>query len=443
MKKLIISLLIMIVLLSSCTPTGTEPEPKPSEETPAEPEPTPPEETPAEPEPNPTDEASGDKHFVVHSAPDKSPSTLEEVQALRIDKPLSDETIQAIKNFMQASTPLLLSGEKNDNYSPLSLYLALAMASTGAEAESQAEIIQALQLENPDDLADQMGLIMERLNVETSEGRIRLANSIWNQYNFPFEKDYIQTLNDKFQASLFEVDFKSPEAGEQMSQWVSEKTEGLIQPEFDDTSDFISVLFNALYFKESWLAPFQAELTKPDTFRGIEGESEKDFLHSSDKGMYISHEGVEGMILPFEYSRMILLKKSGSNPMDILKDYSLDDLTASASLAMINLKLPKFEYSNEYNLKEMLEGLGMSKVFDPDEADFSGISPEPLFISDILQDSFISLDEDGVEAAAVTTIGFGTTSIIDKQVELAFDEPFLFVIESPEGLPLFVGTVTK
>lgn len=369
--------------------------------------------------------------------------TTEEVRQLINEQPLSQDSIAAIRQFAIKSSPLLLSGQENDNYSPISLYIALAMAATGSEGETAEQVYQALgRPVDKDGLAEELAKVIERMNIETDSGRIRSVNSIWNQESFPFKDDYIQRLTEQFQASLFEVDFTDAGTGPLMSQWASDMTEGLIKPVFDDTSDYISVLFNALYFKESWRTPFHDEQTTADTFRGVSGDSQKDFLHAYNEARYINRDGVEGVILPFEVSNMIFLKKSGANPIDILKDYDLEDLIDSAGFALVDLTLPKFSYDNEYDLIDMLKAIGVVDLFDENLADLSGVSEVDLYVSSAKQQSFIGLDENGVEAAAVTSIVLETASAPVEQVELRLDEPFLFIIQSPEGLPLFIGTLT-
>lgn len=437
MKKLLSLLLIGLLVLTSCQTQSPDPE-----ETDRPPE-TPPGET-NEPDDPPTSEPAGDESGKVYPANLSKAYSLEDAVQLMANEPLPADIVQAIRDFGFTTGKQLLDGTKNDNYSPLSLYIALAMVATGADGQSAEELYAALNrpLER-EALANEISDIMERLNIETTQGRIQLANSIWNQFDFPFKSDYIERLNDRFQASLFEVDFTDPATGQKMTDWVSEATEGLIEPTFDDTKEFISVLFNALYFKESWREPFQSEQTAPGPFKGSDGETEKDFLHSVSDRQYISHEGVEGVILPFEVSRMILLKKSGSNPMDILKDYSLDELLSKAQPALVDLKLPKFSFDNEYELPPLLSQLGIEQVMDPDLADLSGMTDQDLYVSSVIQQSFIGLDETGVEAAAVTSVVMKTTSIPSLETELVFDEPFLFIIESPDGLPLFIGTLAN
>lgn len=432
MKKILLLLLVFSLIVTACTtePIASE-EPDPVESD----EPTPP------PEEEPEEPSTGQANS--YPALLSQPLTMDEAFEYVNDQPLSDELIQAIREFSFNTSQSLLSGEDNDNYSPLSLYIALSMAASGAENDTAAELYQALGREvDPAALAEEIASIMERLNIETAEGRIRLANSVWNQFDFPFKTDYIDRLTDQFQAALFEVDFNDPSTGDRMSEWASEATEGLIKPSFDNTEDFISVLFNALYFKESWLTPFEASQTQTDLFRGLEGEVDKDFLHSLKRNTYIKHDGVEGVILPFEVNQMVILKKSGANPIDILADYDMSELLGSTQSALIDLRLPKFTYENDYKLNDLLKELGIEQAFDPDQADFSGMSDQDLFISAVKQNSYIALDETGVEAAAVTSIVAETTSIPTETVELSFDEPFLYIIQSPEGLPLFIGTLT-
>lgn len=362
------------------------------------------------------------------------------------DHPTSEELLQSINQFARESGVQLLSGEANDNYSPISLYMALAMVATGAKGETAEEIYQLLgRGVDPEALAQEMQQLNQLLNVKTEGGRIKLANSIWSQQDLPFEPTFIKRLNDKFAAALFEVDFSLPETAEEMSNWVSDMTEGLIKPEFTDLENMISVLINTLYFKEGWVYPFEEANTKPDIFHGINGDIEKDFLQQRKEFEYIDHDGIEGVILPFELSRMIILKKSGTNPKTLLEDYSLEELTKFKQRATVNLSLPKFKFDNSYDLIDTLKSLGIHQAFDLGLADFSAMTPTGSAISQVRQDSFIALDETGVEAAAMTMIGNERAMILEDPpiVDLSFDEPFLFIIESRDSVPLFIGTLTN
>ena len=372
------------------------------------------------------------------------PLAAETLRQYGIENPLDTRVWEAIRQFAYASADGLLSGEANDNYSPISLYTALAMAATGASSGTADELYGVLGLpKDPDALADIFAKINRLLNVQSDTGRTRLSNSIWNQLDYPFHEAYIHRLQQKFGASLFEVDFTEPETANRMSDWVAKETEGLIRPKFEQTSDYRSVLFNTLYFKESWLIPFSPDRTVRDTFQGSQGDVEKDFLQSDQIQTYIHQGDIEGVILPLEFSRMIILKKSGANPRDILQE-NLTELIHSGSDAIVTLKLPKFSFDNEYDLIPLLQQMGVSTAFSP-RADFSAMTPKDLDITEVRQNSHIGIDETGVEAAAMTMVAFAESAMIDPplEVELTFDEPFLYMIESFDGLPLFIGTVTQ
>lgn len=383
-------------------------------------------------------------NLTVHEAKVTKALSQEDYYEFSHKNPVPEETLKAIRHFAINIAPLIMQETENDNYSPLSLYIALSMVASGAETDSADQLFTALGRNiDYDSLSKDMGLIQTLLNLEDGPRRIQLVNSIWNQTDFPFKDDYIQRLTTDFQASLFEVDFQDSATPKQMQDWVAEQTNDLLKPEFNDLDNVVSVLLNTLYFKDSWLNKFEKESTESEVFHGIQGDVPKDFMKQRQRMGYIHKDDLEGVILPFQTSRIILLKQPGTQPVDILKNYDYSSLVDSVNYQEVIFSLPKFSFEKEYDLKQPLMDLGVKDIFDPDLSDLSGMSPVELFVSKIYQQSFIDLDEDGVEAAAVTVVMEEPTAmpIPEEPIELRFDEPFLFIIESPEGLPLFIGAL--
>lgn len=384
--------------------------------------------------------------YTAHQAITSQPLSEDQYRELLRSSPPADETIQAIQSFARHSSSALLSGESNDNYSPISLYLALSMVATGADGETARQIYGTLDKPvDPDALASDMSQLIELLNIKTDQSRIQLSNSIWNQQDIPFLDGYIKRLNEQFQASLFEVDFIQPATLKHMQDWVAKQTNDLIKPEFDRLDDAISVLINTLYYKDSWLRTFEEYATEPDIFHGVNGDVTKDFMHRDDYMSYIKQGDIEGVSLYTKTGRVVFLKQSGVNPKEILQSEDLYQLINNFESREVRLALPKFSFENHYDLKTMLKELGIIDAFDRDLADLSATSELPLYISQIFQDSFIELNEDGIEAAAATVVVEAPTSAppADEPIELRFDEPFVYLIEDQSGLPLFIGTLSQ
>lgn len=380
-----------------------------------------------------------------YPARQSKPLTFDRQRELIETDPIAPDTLEKLRRFASDTSSELLTGQANQMYSPISLYIALAMLAGGADGPTASELYQLLdQPIKPDELAWEMSRLSSRLNLKDEASRIKLANSIWNQAGLPFHKDYIERLTTDYQASLFEVDFSDPKTAGRLSKWVSDETEGLVQPEFKDLAETVSLLINTLYYRDRWLDKFDKSATRPDTFYGTQGEVSKDFMQKQSHMSYFNQTDIEGVALPLGMSRLILLKQAGTNPAGLMQAVDYKELIDTGQWREVKLALPKFSFDTSYELKPVLQKLGVVDVFDPDKADLSGISPLELFVSRIFQDSFIALDEDGIEAAAVTVVELAPTAAppADEIIELRFDEPFLFIIENREGIPLFVGTLS-
>lgn len=360
-------------------------------------------------------------------------------------QPLDPALLSSLEQFFDQTAGRLITGQANDHYSPLSLYTGLAMVTAGAEGDTADELFRLLgHSPDKDQLADNISRLNQTLNFKFGQSHIRLANAIWNNPTAAFEPEFIDRLTRQYRADLFEVDFNHPETANQIGQWVSDKTEGLIRPQLAPLNQMVCLLINTLYYKDSWRHPFEDGLTQAKPFYGRQGEVEKDFLQTEETYDYIQVDGIKGAVIPLRMSRLIVLKQSGHNPADILHHYSLAELKQSAGPARLKLALPKFSFDTGYDLIPLLQQLGLEKPFLADQADFSAMTAHPAYISRIRQDSLIALDEAGIEAAAMSVIAAEEAAGDDSPViELTLNEPFLFIIEGPDDVVLFVGTLVE
>ncbi|MGI5936536.1 MAG: serpin family protein [Oscillospiraceae bacterium] len=362
-----------------------------------------------------------------------------------------EEFIRALTRFAVSSTGTLLSSTReNQMYSPISLYYPLALCAVGAGGETKSQLLEALQMAGFDDdyIADQSARLFRCLYTDNEVFRLNLANSLW-MAQYSFKENFLNTAAKEFYAALYEVDFSQDSTAKEMAKWVSEHTGGLINPEYNFSEDLVLMILNTVYFKDAWSKPFEKQLTEADEFTLSDGSVvTADFMNMTSNRNYIDGDGWS--LLPLRTvggaTMNFVLPDEGIAPEDLMAPEKLTAILGAEGesvFAQVTASIPKFDFGVENGLKELLLALGATHALDPELADFSNMADDGMFISSARQLARISIDEEGVEAAAYTEISMDATSaLVDEPqpVELIFDRPFLFFIEY-QGVILFTGIV--
>jgi serine protease inhibitor len=348
--------------------------------------------------------------------------------------------------------------ESNENLfiSPLSISMALGMALNGARGETYDEMRHVLK---------QSGLKLDEIN-EAYQGLMSLfphldrtvtldiANSAWYRRGFQIESDYLERLKKYFEAEIEGLDFSGPEAVKIINNWVSQKTKNKID-KIIDVIDPLTMLYliNAVYFKGTWTAEFDPKETQGDHFTTHNGyRMPVKMMQQENDFRYFYNDRFQAVDLPYGdglFSMTILLPHEGI-PVDELAN----DLTEAKwnewmdsfpdEKKGIKLLLPRFTLEYRAGLVDVLYSLGMKKAFNPFEADFSGISSQydDLHISDVIHKTYLKINEEGTEAAAVTAVVIGITSAEPGIPVVRVDRPFILAIrEHHSGSILFIGKV--
>jgi serpin B len=351
-------------------------------------------------------------------------------------------------------------------YSPYSISIALAMVSAGAGGDTAAQMAQALHFTLP---PDRLHPAFNRLALELAsrskvEGlkpgevfQLNVANSLWGQAGFVFERPFLDVLALNYGAGMRLVDYqKDAEAArKEINDWVSGSTnqriKDLIPPGVLDALTRL-VLANAVYFKGAWSSPFDAHLTQPDTFHVLDGSSVPVAMMSQSTRLdAMQGDGYRAVEMPYaggQLSMLVLLPDAG-RLADVEQGLSaglVAETIASMQRVEVDLQIPKFKMEWSAELSQGLKALGMTDAFDPARADFSGMDGErDLFLSLILHKAFVSVDENGTEAAAATAAAVEAMAMPGNPAEpfhFRADRPFLFLIrDNPTGTILFLGRV--
>ncbi len=352
-------------------------------------------------------------------------------------------------------------------YSPYSISSALAMTYAGAEGNTAREMAAVFHfLENDGQLHAGFNALAQyleglaELDIPNDQGdpfQLNIANSIWGQKDFQFEESFLDTLAVNYGAGLRLLDYiQAPEESRlTINSWVSDQTKEKIRdliPEGAVTTDTRLVLSNAIYFKATWMEPFEESLTENGIFYGLDGE-ELDVpmmrLGSDASLPYYQGEGFQAVALPYlggQVSMLVLMPDEGS-----FKDFEggfssreLENIISEMTYAPVQLIFPKFEFETEISLAKILAAMGMPEAFSG-AADFSGMTGDKdLFISDVFHKAYIGVDEEGTEAAAATAVIMKLTSAPENPIQLTVDRPFLFAIRDHQtNSILFMGRVVS
>ena len=334
--------------------------------------------------------------------------------------------------------------------SPLSASIALSMTAAGAEGATQEEMLRTLGfggLSVKDLNACNRGII-DLLSSDPEGVELNVANSLWVSDRFTLKSRYIRTAGSEYSARVSNLDFSDPASPSVINRWCAENTAGRIDKMIENIDPATQMyLLNALYFKGMWTTPFDAANTRKDIFHGNRRDSEVEFMHRTASFPY--YIGPEGALLELPYGEGsfvmdIFLPAEGVSAEEFasgLDGEALSTLTGLLQTDRIKVTLPKFKAEYETSLNATLQRLGMRDAFTP-SADFSGMSKEPLMISEVKQKTFIEVNEEGSEAAAVTSVAVMRTSLAPEPLEFRVDRPFVFLIrERTSGTVLFMGLV--
>jgi serpin B len=344
--------------------------------------------------------------------------------------------------------------EKNSLVSPLSVMIALAMTANGADKATLEQM--------EDTLAKDMGL--DNLNSylysyikdlpSENKSKLSIANSIWirDDEGLKVKEDFLQRNADYYRAQIYKSPFNQ-ETVSDINRWVAGKTDGMIDKIVDDISpEDIMFIINAIVFDGKWKNQYSKNDIIDRSFtRSDTSQVEVEFM-ISDEDMLIEDEKAIGFIKPYHNDHYSFVALLPSEDMSI--DEYIESLTGEIFVAMLeNAKqakvkayIPKFEYDYDLMLKDILYEMGIKDAFSAHEADFTRMAElgvDNIYIDQVLHKTFISLDEKGTKAAAVTKVGVKLNSAgPEDQVFIILDRPFVFaIVDNKTKLPIFIGSL--
>lgn len=335
--------------------------------------------------------------------------------------------------------------------SPLSVCFAVGMVNNGSNGQTLSAINNATNVSGftqsqVNTYYNKLITDLPKLDPTTT---LNVANSIWYNQNISVLPQFLQTNSSSYQAKLQAVDFGLPTTKDMMNQWVSDQTHGKIPGIITGTSPSdVMYLINAIYFKSTWNERFDPTETHQKAFYLPNNTTiQTDFMSADIHYNTYSDDLAQVYELPYKnkkYSMVIVMPVNTKTVQDVTG--SLDSVKWQSWMSQLQpakniIVMPKFKFQYQTGLNNQLTALGMGIAFTKN-ADFTRINTAGgMLISSVMHKTYIEVNEDGTEAAAVTSIGVSSTSL---PVTITIDHPFIFAIrEMKTGLILFTGIVNN
>ena len=350
----------------------------------------------------------------------------------------------------------LMPEDQNYLFSPLSVKMALMMAANGAEGATLQEILDVLQVADVAQYNASAKKLLESY-AQSDLLKLEVANSLWlntDKTSQRFATAFADTLATHYGAVASPV--TNLNAASAVNQWVSDKTQGKIPTIVDEANaDYWAMLVNAVYFKGRWQNEFYKGATEKAVFTSRDGsKTDLDFMHRRAWIPYADVNGVQTITLPYltredvfdatgnyvetkrldlNISMYLMMSDAPFNPEEVLKNTELKG-------TYMNLAMPKFKVEYATALTDALKTLGIRKAFQ-DGAEFGKMfDAGSMFLSSAVHKTYISVDEEGTEAAAVTALGMAGSALPPEPIDVKFNKPFTFVIkDNNSGEILFMG----
>ncbi len=364
----------------------------------------------------------------------------------------------SLTNFFHTSIAQYLQGEGNPTYSPVNVYLAMAMLAETAHGNSRWQILNLFGLDDIQQLRKQASYIWNAHYCDDKKTTLKLANSLWLDDAYPFKQMTADVLAENYYATSFSGDLGTGKANEKLQAWLNQNTGGLLQEQAKNielSPETVLALASTAYFSASWEDEFDESLTWEATFHSLKEDRTVPFMHKTLK-QYTCYRGENfsaiSLMLSGNNDMWFILPDEGHTVAEILKSDEYLQMTMNPNnwenktIYEINLSLPKFDVADQQDLIEGMKAMGITDVFDVSVADFTSITDSPeLSVGKVDHAARVSIDETGCFGAAFTVLNVPThvPPVENDIINFVLDRPFLFLVSSRDNLPLFAGIVNE
>jgi len=361
---------------------------------------------------------------------------------LRQSEKVSADNRFSFDMFKEVSAP-------NTFFSPLSLNMALGMLYNGASGDTRTEMAEVLGMADftETEINEYYQKMSQSLLKVDPLTEISIANSIWYRNTLPVKQSFIDVNKKYFDAEVKAIDFNKSDAADIINKWCADKTKNRIKEiiAYPIPDDIMMYLINALYFKSKWDSEFDKSNTKQDYFtKAGNYQQQVNMMEQTATFPYYADEHLQCVEMHYgnKAFSMVVILPGDAMDIDQLIEYldneAWQNVVSNLREQTIWLKMPRFKIECEIDLNDPVYNVGIRRIF---YGGFSNISDVDLVVSQIKQKTFVEVNEEGTEAAAVTVIGIGVTAF-DPNMPIPFfaDRPFLYLIkEKSTGAILFIG----
>lgn len=370
-----------------------------------------------------------------------------------------------LTDYFAKIVPALLAdnGGKNATCSPVNIYMALAMLAEITDGESRQQILNLMNADSIESLRTQAKHVWRAHYNNDGLSTSILGSSLWLEEGYEYNEDTAKLLAENYYASVFRGDLGSAEMNEALQSWLNEQTMGLLEEQVQNVEmspETLLALATTICYQVQWKTQFHEAANIEGIFHGTAGDTKETFMRQLDlHGVYYWGENFSATSLALENDAgmWLILPDEGITPEELLKSGEIADFFAqkpdqvstqwqNKKSMQVRISVPKFDICSDLEISNALKGLGITHIFDAKSSDFSPIIPkeDSGSISKISHAARAKIDEDGLTAAAYTLILYaGSAMPPGEEVDFTLDRPFLFYVESRDGLPLFTGIVNE
>ncbi|MBR6522919.1 MAG: hypothetical protein IKT47_09630 [Oscillospiraceae bacterium] len=369
---------------------------------------------------------------------------------------------EGLDAFFTASIREYLSGAEGANraYSPLNVFMALAMLAEITDGESRGQILELMGKTDIDELRQQAKAIWNANYSADGALTSVMAGSVWLNEDVNFVQETMDSLATNYYASSFRGTMGSPEFNKALQDWLNEQTGGLLEEQAEGvelSAETILALATTVYFRGKWANEFNKNATTQEQFYLLDDEAQSvtvDFMHKSGTNTYYWGDKFSSVSLRFEggCSMQLILPDEGVSVDELLADDEAMRFMLSregwdnSKYLIVNMSVPKFDVVSDIDLADGLKEMGITDVFDPAVSDFTPMTTDMdgIAVSAAKHAARVTVDEEGCTAAAYTVMmAAGDAMPPDEEVDFILNRPFVFVLTSMDGLPLFTGVVNN
>ncbi len=384
-----------------------------------------------------------------NSEPDLTPKNITLTAA-------APQAIQSSNDFgIELFKKVAETENKNLMLSPLSASTALTMLLNGCGGDTYTQLQGTLNYPagmTIGDINEAYKSLVDQLLKADPKVKLALANAIFYRNGFVVKPPFLATMSNDYKATVDGLDFAAPSALTTINKWANDNTAGKIPKVLDEISDdAVMFIMNALYFNGDWSYQFDKKETQNRPFYPDGGSTVNVSTMKSQVGTRVFYGGNYQVVeMPYGRTNFTMVVVVPTTTLESfygsLTPQLWNEITAGLDskdeFGKLIVYMPKFKYSYEKFLNDQLKSMGMIDAFIDGQANLSGISDQQIFVDFVKQNTFVEVDEEGTEAAAVTTIGISVTSMPAEPPQFVIDKSFVFAIrERTTNTLLFIGQV--